>query len=170
MRSSSLVKFTRDDNDEDYKNHSLTCRVCLFCFTTGPKQPHTCRMCRHSHKLGLTHTAKCDVPAVRSTKCVRTRDDQCLSALTDDNVLTHIEQWRIVTMKRTRLTQMVTHCIKEMREFHVNLACESHKTDCHSLLNMIMTRFNFQPKIRDLPQAIEAFSLQIGDDCPCATH
>ena len=164
------MKFTRDDNDEDHKNHPLTCEVCLFCFITGPKQPHTCRMCEHSHKLGVTHTAKYDVPAMRLTKYVRMRDDQCLPALTDDNVLTHIEQWRIIAMKKTRLTQMVTHCVKEMREFHVDLACGSHKTDHCPLLNMIMTRFNFQPQIRDLLPAIEAFSLQIEDECPCSTH
>ena len=156
------MKFTRDDKDEDHENHPLECRVCLFCFTAGSRCPYTCTTCQHSHKLGLTHTAKYDISAVRLTKCVRIHNDQHVKA-EEEHVPTFLQKWRMIHMKKSSSTQMVTHCVKKMREFHVQLACVPHKT-CHCPpLNVIMKRFNCQSKIRDLFSANEAFSLQIGE-------
>ena len=147
----SLIKAHTEEEKKKY--NPFYCKMCVHCFNVNARQPVGCAMCKHPCELGLTFRDACDTPALKLIKCVHEMENLCDGTVKEIEINpTRLNRWCTSHIARESRIQMIIHEVKAMREFHVKLACVSCKTDHCPLLDMIMTRFNHQPKTRDSPQ------------------
>ena len=148
----SLIKTLTEE--ESNREDPTFCEMCMHCFHLNARQPTRCTTCNHPHRVGWILGDTNNASLMKSTKCVRRMGNLCDGTVKEIDINPiRFDRWHLSHLSRESKAHLIAHEVKAMREFHVKLACVLHKTDYCPLLDVIMTRFNHQPKMRDLPQA-----------------
>ena len=117
-----------------------TSNMCSFCFNEGVMGQCSCVKCDCQLKLNHDVQRKHKLKIIKSIKCIKMHDDRCVKAEDEPKhvaPLTLCERPFSFTLKA-----IVFHCTKETQEFHFDLAKQLVKTECASLMNVILSEFH----------------------------